>query len=119
MTCGTDPLGLRTFFLNIRPPLELLSVLGPLEWYMMPALDAALLCSFRAGSYLGCKSDWLRSFNGFKKQKRPQMLIFEVDVDRTVGRTCKVVDASTCHQKRKIGKRKKEKRNRVNALSRC
>ena len=46
-------------------------------------------------------------------------LIFEVDFDWTAGRTCKVVDASTCHRKRKIGKRKKEKRNRVNALSQC
>ena len=29
---------------------------------MMPALGAALLCSIRAGSDLGRKSDWLRSY---------------------------------------------------------
>ena len=32
-------------------------MLGPLELYMMPTLDAALLCSSRAGSNLGRKSD--------------------------------------------------------------
>ena len=50
-----------TFF-SIRPPPELLPVLGPLERYMTPALYAALLCSSRAGSDLGRKSDGLRSF---------------------------------------------------------
>ena len=46
------------FFFSIRLSPELLPVLGPLEWYMMLTLDAALLCSSRAGSDLGCKSDW-------------------------------------------------------------
>ena len=49
-------------FFCICPSPELLSVLGPLERDMMPTLDAALLCSSRVGSDLGCKSDWLRSF---------------------------------------------------------
>ena len=31
-------------------------MLGPLEWYMMPTLDAALLCSSSAGSDLGHNS---------------------------------------------------------------
>ena len=39
----------------IRPPPGLLPVLGPLERYMTPTLDAALLCSFRAGSDPGRK----------------------------------------------------------------
>ena len=42
----------------IRPPPGLLPVLGPLEQYMMPTLDAALLCSSRAGSHLDCTLDW-------------------------------------------------------------
>ena len=33
---------LQNFFFGIRPPLGLLPVLGPLEWYMTPTLDAAL-----------------------------------------------------------------------------
>ena len=37
----------------MRPPPELLPVLGPLERYMTPTLDAALLYSSRAGSDLG------------------------------------------------------------------
>ena len=37
-------------------------MLGPLERYMTPTLDAALLCSSRAGSDLGSRLDWLRSF---------------------------------------------------------
>ena len=40
-------------FFCIHPPPELLHVLGPLERYMTPTLDAALLCSSRAGSDLG------------------------------------------------------------------
>ena len=48
-------------FLSIRPPPELLPMLGPLEWYMTPTLEAALLYSSRAGSVLGRTSDWLRS----------------------------------------------------------
>ena len=44
----------------IRPPPELLPVLGPLE---PPTLDAALLCSSRVGSDLGHESpvspDWV------------------------------------------------------------
>ena len=39
-------------FFSIHPPPELLPVLGPLEWYMSPTLDAALLNSSRAGSDL-------------------------------------------------------------------
>ena len=39
-------------FFCIHPPPELLHVLGPLERYMTPTLDAALLCSSRAGSDL-------------------------------------------------------------------
>ena len=41
----------KTFFC-IRPPLELLPVLGLLKRYMTPTLDAALLYSSRAGSDL-------------------------------------------------------------------
>ena len=41
------------FFFSIHPPPELLPVLGPLERYMTPTLDAALLYSSRAGSDLG------------------------------------------------------------------
>ena len=50
------------FLSSICPPLGLLLVLGPLERYMTPTLDAALLCRSRAGSDLGRTSDWLRSF---------------------------------------------------------
>ena len=50
----------RPDFLLVPPP-ELLPVLGPLEQYMMPTLDAALLCSPMVGSDLGHMSDWLRS----------------------------------------------------------
>ena len=46
------------FFLSIPPPPGLLPVLGPLERYMTPTLDTALLCSSRAGSDLSCTSDW-------------------------------------------------------------
>ena len=49
-------------FFCIRPPPELLPVLGPLERYMTPTLDAALLYSSRAGSDLGRTSVRLRSF---------------------------------------------------------
>ena len=42
----------------MRPPPELLPVLGPLERYMTPTLDAALLYSSRAGSDLGRTSDY-------------------------------------------------------------
>ena len=41
------------FFLSICPPLGLLPVLGPLERYATPTLDAALLISSRAGADLG------------------------------------------------------------------
>ena len=47
----------KRLFLIIRPPPELLPVLVLLEQYMTPTLDAALLCSSRAGSDLGRKSD--------------------------------------------------------------
>ena len=40
-------------FFCIRPPPELLPVLGQLERYITPTLDAALLYSSRAGSDLG------------------------------------------------------------------
>ena len=49
-------------FFCIRPPPELLPVLGLLDRYMTPTLDAALLCSSRASSDLGRKSDCLRSY---------------------------------------------------------
>ena len=35
------------FFVCVHPPLELLPLLGPLEQYVTPTLDAALLCSSR------------------------------------------------------------------------
>ena len=38
-----------SFFISIRPS-GLLPVLGPLERYMTPTLDAALLSSARAGA---------------------------------------------------------------------
>ena len=44
-------------FLCVRPPPELLPVLGLLEWYMTPTLDTAQLCSSRAGFDLGPMSD--------------------------------------------------------------
>ena len=44
-------------FFCIRPPSELLTVLGVLEQYMTPTHDAVLLSSSRAGSDLGRKSD--------------------------------------------------------------
>ena len=43
-------------FFCIHPP-ELLPVLGPLERYLTPTLDAALLCSSRASSDLGHMAD--------------------------------------------------------------
>ena len=53
----------KVFFFTILPLPELLPVLRPLERYMMPTLDAALLCSSRVGSDLGLTSDrFLRSF---------------------------------------------------------
>ena len=64
------------FFLSIHPPPELLPVLGPLEWFMTPTLDAALLYSSRAGSDLGETSDWLMScvvspFDNIKSEYTP------------------------------------------------
>ena len=41
--------GRNLVFFIIRPPPELLPVLGPLERYMPPTLNAALLCCSRAG----------------------------------------------------------------------
>ena len=41
------------YLFSIHPPPGLLPVLGPLERYMIPTLDAALLCSSRAGADLG------------------------------------------------------------------
>ena len=38
---------LKLFFFCIRPPLGLYPALGPLERYMMPTLDSALLFSSR------------------------------------------------------------------------
>ena len=43
----------------MRPPPGLLPVLGPLEWYMTPTLDAALLISSRMGADLGRTSNRL------------------------------------------------------------
>ena len=45
------------FLFSIRPPPGFLPVLGPLERYMTPTLDAALLSSSRAGADLGRTSD--------------------------------------------------------------
>ena len=42
-----------TFFFNICPSPGLLPVLGPLERYMTPTLDATLLISSWAGADLG------------------------------------------------------------------
>ena len=52
MVIGTKPY----FFFNfyVHPPQELIPVLGPLERCVTPTLDAALLCSSRAGSDLDC-----------------------------------------------------------------
>ena len=50
------------FSLNICPPPGLLPVLGPLEQYVTPTLDTALLISSRVGADLGRMSDRLRSF---------------------------------------------------------
>ena len=47
------------FFIIIRPPPGLLSVLGPQELYMTPTLDSARLTSSRAGADLGRTSDRL------------------------------------------------------------
>ena len=51
-----------SYFFCTCPPPELLPMLGPLEWYMMPTLDVALLCSSRVASDLGHTLDRLRSF---------------------------------------------------------
>ena len=51
----------KTNFLIIRPPPGLLPVLGPLERYITPTLDSALLISSRAGADLGRASDRLES----------------------------------------------------------
>ena len=48
-------------FFSICPSPELLTVLGPLERYMTPTLDAALLISSTAGADLGRTSDRLES----------------------------------------------------------
>ena len=45
------------YFFCICPSPELLPVLGPLDLYMTPTLDAALQRSSRAGSDLGRKLD--------------------------------------------------------------
>ena len=50
-------------FFCIRPPLELLPILGPLERYVTPTLDTALLCSSRAGSDLGRTLDWFEEIS--------------------------------------------------------
>ena len=47
----------KDFFFLFRPSPGLLPVLGPLERYMTPTLDAALLISSRAGTDLGLTSD--------------------------------------------------------------
>ena len=61
-------------FFCIRP-LGLLPVLGPLERYMTPTLDSALLISSRAGADLGRTSDRLESY---KPLKGPGILQFEL-----------------------------------------
>ena len=50
---ANSSLKMLTPFFCIHPPPELLPVLGPLERYMMPTFDAALLYSYREGSDLG------------------------------------------------------------------
>ena len=57
----TFPKSLKIFFWCIHPSSGLLPVLGPLEQYMTPALDAALLITSRAGADLGRTSDRLES----------------------------------------------------------
>ena len=47
----------KQFFFSIRPSPGLLPVSGPLERYMTPTLDMALLSSSRAGADLGWTSD--------------------------------------------------------------
>ena len=47
--------GVIYLFFCIHPPPELLPVLVPLEQYMTPTLDAALLYGSRMGSDLGYK----------------------------------------------------------------
>ena len=54
---GTHGYVFLLFCFSIRPPPELLPVMGPLERYITPILEAALLCSSRAGSDLGRTSD--------------------------------------------------------------
>ena len=48
------------FFFRIHPPPGLLTLLGPLEWYMTLTLDSALLISSRTGADLGQTSERLR-----------------------------------------------------------
>ena len=48
LICYTFFIFFNFIFFNVRPPLELLPVLGPLEQYVMPTLDPALLSSSRA-----------------------------------------------------------------------
>ena len=60
-------------FFSIRPPPVLIPVLGPLEWYIMPTLDAALLISSRAGADLGRTLDRLNLINSREKISRAQV----------------------------------------------
>ena len=39
------------FFFSIHPPLGLLPVLEPLEWYMTPTLDSALLYLYEHAAF--------------------------------------------------------------------
>ena len=57
------------FFFCIRPPPGLLPVLGPLECYMTPTLDAALLISSRVGADLGRTSAKLLGVLQFELQQ--------------------------------------------------
>ena len=56
-------------FFCIRPPPGLLPVLGPLECYMTPTLDAALLISSRVGADLGRTSAKLLGVLQFELQQ--------------------------------------------------
>ena len=50
-------------FFTFCPPPGLLLMLGPLERYMTPTLDTAMLYSSRVGSDLGHTSDWFEELH--------------------------------------------------------
>ena len=72
-------------FFCIYPPPGLLPVLGPLERYMMPTLDLALLMSSRAGADLGRTLDRLRlSFVCLDVIIEPLLYISDTHLGRVV-----------------------------------